>query len=125
MFRVARLELGGISRNGGCELRINCPINGGFRERGFRQRCHSSSLQERLASLAMGSLAEGETSATVVKIRPGGFVSPKNYDGLPPAASVEQSIVLAQLLILRDLERRTAEIQAQSEAIEAELPRAA
>jgi hypothetical protein len=31
---------------------------------------------------------------------------PHNYDGLPAAKSVEQSIVLAQLLILRDLERR-------------------
>ena len=31
---------------------------------------------------------------------------PHHYDGLPAAKSVEQSIVLAQLLILRDLERR-------------------
>jgi hypothetical protein len=30
-----------------------------------------------------------------------------NYEGLPPAASVEQAIVLAQLLIVKDLERRT------------------
>jgi hypothetical protein len=29
-----------------------------------------------------------------------------NYDGLPPAASVEQAILLAQLLILKDRERR-------------------
>jgi hypothetical protein len=29
-----------------------------------------------------------------------------NYDGLPAAANVEQAIILAQLLILRDLERR-------------------
>ena len=28
------------------------------------------------------------------------------YQGLPAAASVEQAIVLAQLLILKDLERR-------------------
>jgi hypothetical protein len=33
-----------------------------------------------------------------------------NYHGLPPAASVQQAIVLAQLLIVRDLERRTAAI---------------
>jgi hypothetical protein len=33
-------------------------------------------------------------------------MSHNNYDGLPAAASVEQSIVLAQLIILRDLERR-------------------
>ena len=33
-----------------------------------------------------------------------------NYRGLPAAASVEQAIVLAQLLILRDLERRTQPI---------------
>ena len=31
---------------------------------------------------------------------------PHHYDGLPAAKSVEQSIALAQLLILRDLERR-------------------
>jgi uncharacterized small protein (DUF1192 family) len=52
-------------------------------------------------------------------------VSPKNYEGLPPATSVEQSIVLAQLIILRDLERRTALLQAQPEKTEAELPKAA
>jgi hypothetical protein len=37
-----------------------------------------------------------------------------NYDGLPAAASFEQSIVLAQLIILRDLERR-AEIRQEAE----------
>ena len=31
---------------------------------------------------------------------------PKQYDGLPAAANVEQAIALAQLLIRRDLERR-------------------
>ena len=31
---------------------------------------------------------------------------PYKYHGLPAAASVEQAIVLAQLLILKDLERR-------------------
>ena len=31
---------------------------------------------------------------------------PHKYHGLPAAASVEQAIVLAQLLILKDLERR-------------------
>ena len=36
---------------------------------------------------------------------------PSNYNGLPAAASVEQSIVLAQLLILRDLERRAQQIK--------------
>ena len=30
-----------------------------------------------------------------------------NYHGLPPAASVEQAIILAQLLIARELARRT------------------
>jgi len=30
----------------------------------------------------------------------------KRYDGLPAAANVQQSIILAQLHILRDLERR-------------------
>jgi hypothetical protein len=37
------------------------------------------------------------------------------HDGLPAAASFEQSIVLAQLIILRDLERRAERI-AQEEA---------
>ncbi len=31
---------------------------------------------------------------------------PQEYSGLPAAASVEQAIILAQLLILKDLERR-------------------
>ena len=31
----------------------------------------------------------------------------KHYEGLPAAANVQQSIILAQLQILRDLERRT------------------
>ena len=30
----------------------------------------------------------------------------QNYDGFPAAASVEQAIVVAQLIIRRDLERR-------------------
>ncbi|HEY8196611.1 MAG TPA: hypothetical protein VIG04_06515 [Gemmatimonadales bacterium] len=33
---------------------------------------------------------------------------PREYHGLPAAASVEQAIVLAQRLILKDLERRAA-----------------
>lgn len=31
----------------------------------------------------------------------------KHYEGLPAAANMQQSIILAQLQILRDLERRT------------------
>jgi hypothetical protein len=42
-------------------------------------------------------------------------VQPNNYDGLPAAKSVEQSIVLAQLLILRDLERRAERVRADVE----------
>ena len=38
-----------------------------------------------------------------------------NYDGLPAAATFEQSIALAQLIILRDLERRNKLIQQQAE----------
>jgi hypothetical protein len=38
-----------------------------------------------------------------------------NYDGLPAAASFEQSIVLAQLIILRDLERRAEQIRQEAE----------
>src|SRR3954470_20464683 len=33
-------------------------------------------------------------------------MSRNNYDGLPAAANFEQSIILAQLIILRDLERQ-------------------
>jgi hypothetical protein len=39
-----------------------------------------------------------------------GTVQP-NYDGLPAAASVEQAIIQAQLLIRRDLERRAQLVQ--------------
>lgn len=35
---------------------------------------------------------------------------PQNYHGLPAAATVEQAIVLAQLLILKDLERRAQSV---------------
>ena len=44
-----------------------------------------------------------------------------NYDGLPAATNVEQSIVLAQLLILRDLERRAERIRAQAETTTTDL----
>jgi hypothetical protein len=43
-----------------------------------------------------------------------------NYDGLPAAASFEQAIVLAQLIILRDLERRAARIRAEPEKADTE-----
>ena len=36
---------------------------------------------------------------------------PYNYLGLPAAPNVEQAIVLAQLLILRDLERRAQQLE--------------
>ena len=35
------------------------------------------------------------------------------YEGLPPAANVQQTIILAQLHILRDLERRTRDANTQ------------
>ena len=38
---------------------------------------------------------------------------PQNYHGFPAAATVEQAIVLAQLLILRDLERRAQSVTTQ------------
>jgi hypothetical protein len=41
---------------------------------------------------------------------------PYNYPGLPAASTVEQSIVLAQLLILRDLERRAQQLQSDGRA---------
>jgi hypothetical protein len=37
----------------------------------------------------------------------------KHYEGLPAAASMQQSIILAQLQILRDLERRTRDANTQ------------
>lgn len=35
----------------------------------------------------------------------------QNYDGLPAAGSMEQAIILARLLILRDLERRAQRLR--------------
>ncbi|HZI77385.1 MAG TPA: hypothetical protein VFD73_25755, partial [Gemmatimonadales bacterium] len=49
----------------------------------------------------------------------------QNYDGLPAAASVEQAIVLAQLLILRDLERKAQRAAEQDQPAERELRPAA
>jgi hypothetical protein len=37
----------------------------------------------------------------------------KHYEGLPAAATMQQSIILAQLQILRDLERRVRGANAQ------------
>ena len=48
-----------------------------------------------------------------------------NYEGLPAAASVEQAIVLAQLLILRDLERRAQCGPAQTDSVQREIRPAA
>jgi hypothetical protein len=42
----------------------------------------------------------------------------QNYQGLPAAATVEQAIIQAQLLIRRDLERRAERIREQSEQIQ-------
>ena len=40
----------------------------------------------------------------------------QNYDGFPAAASVEQAIALAQLIIRRDLERRAQQLKADGRA---------
>lgn len=48
-----------------------------------------------------------------------------NYDGLPAAATVEQAIVLAQLIILRDLERRAQRIAIPVQQVEHEIRPAA
>jgi hypothetical protein len=45
----------------------------------------------------------------------------RNYDGLPAATNVEQSIVLAQLIILRDLERRAEQMRTQPVKTDTEL----
>jgi hypothetical protein len=52
-------------------------------------------------------------------------MSRNNYDGLPAAASFEQSIILAQLIILRDLERQAEYLRLQGEQAAAKLPAAA
>jgi hypothetical protein len=49
----------------------------------------------------------------------------RNYEGLPAAANVEQSIVLAQLMILRDLERRAQQAEAPVEPVAQEMRPAA
>jgi hypothetical protein len=49
----------------------------------------------------------------------------QNYHGLPAAANVEQAIVLAQLIILRDLERKAQLLAAQAQRAEPELRPAA
>jgi hypothetical protein len=47
------------------------------------------------------------------------------YHGLPAAASVEQAIVLAQLLILKDLERRAPRVPDPTDAAQHEVRPAA
>ena len=44
----------------------------------------------------------------------------QNYEGLPAAATVEQAIILAQRLILKDLERRRA-LEARAQELLSEL----
>jgi hypothetical protein len=50
---------------------------------------------------------------------------PHKYHGLPAAASVEQAIVLAQLLILKDLERRAPRPEDQPDPSDREVRPAA
>jgi hypothetical protein len=47
------------------------------------------------------------------------------YRGFPAAASVEQAIVLAQLLILKDLERRALRLRDRPDPAEPEIRPAA
>ena len=47
------------------------------------------------------------------------------YRGFPAAASVEQAIVLAQLLILKDLERRASRLPDRPDSAEPEIRPAA
>lgn len=42
----------------------------------------------------------------------------KRYEGLPAAVNVEQAIILAQLMIRRDLERRAQSTQDRPESPE-------
>jgi hypothetical protein len=48
-----------------------------------------------------------------------------DYHGLPAAASVQQAIVLAQQLILKDLERRAARVPDPAEVAQQEVRPAA
>ena len=82
--RVARLELGGVSRERRCERESCCPISSGSPVHG---------LGCSVAGRKVVGQEEGIMRGT--------------YQGLPPARNVEEAIVLAQLLIKRDLERRT------------------
>jgi hypothetical protein len=41
----------------------------------------------------------------------------RNYDGLPAAGSMEQAIILAQLLILRDLDRRARHVSRSTDPV--------
>jgi hypothetical protein len=50
---------------------------------------------------------------------------PHEYHGLPAAASVEQAIVLAQLLILKDLERRAPRLPDRPDPADREIRPAA
>ena len=49
----------------------------------------------------------------------------REYHGLPAAASVEQAIVLAQLLIRKDLERRAPPHQEKPDPVDQEVRPAA
>lgn len=82
MAREARLELGESRGTAADEGRLSA-------QQWFRVR----QFQRQRFLLATTSPQEGG-------------IMPHHYDGLPAAKSVEQSIVLAQLLILRGLERR-------------------
>ncbi len=57
--------------------------------------------------------------------RRGGHYAHPEYDGLPAAASVQQAIVLAQRLILKDLERRALAITERPDAADQEVRPAA
>jgi hypothetical protein len=50
---------------------------------------------------------------------------PHKYHGLPAAASVEQAIILAQLLILKDLERRAPPPEVRPDSADREVRPAA
>lgn len=49
----------------------------------------------------------------------------QEYHGLPAAASIEQAIILAQLLILKDLERRVSRHQDRPDPADREVRPAA
>lgn len=134
--RGARLELGGISRERRCERESCCLISGSSPVHDLRCSASGRRFGGTYDLPTMNSVHEGAPGAQAryshdLSCRvPQAACDAKSwvsrggsmrgmYQSLPPARSVEQAIILAQLLIARDLEHRAAiptqEVQAGAE----------